>query len=459
MPTTGLRRVIGHGGYFALAFGSIVGSAWVLLLGEWLAMAGPGGASLAFIAGGAVMVLVGLCYAELASRLPRAGAEFLYVREGLGRQPAAIVGWFLTLFLVAFCAFEGIALGTLIEALLPAARGTTLYSVQGTAVTDSGIVIGIVGALAIGGLNLGAVAGSVGVQKLVTAGFIGLSLVLIGLGMLLGDSANLAPAFARPDGRSWAGGALWIFATCAVLFNGYQAALYAIEERAPDVTLRGVVASMLAGIVAAAAFYTLIVLAAAQAMPWAALVGTPLPAVTAFAALTPGRGLGVLVLVAALVSLLKTWNALLMMVTRLLIAQSRAGLLPPALQVLAGNGAPAIAVYWVTGLSMAGMLLGRGGIVPILGMSTICVAVTAALCLGVLLRLRRTDPDHQGFCVPGGRWVIRLAFAGASAMAGFAVVEPALRGGLPLEWLMILGWGGLGLLLARRQAAPKRMST
>jgi len=111
--------VVGRGGFFALSFGSIVGSGWIVLLGEWLRLAAPAGALLALLAGGMLMAAIGLCYAELAARMPRAGAELRYVADTLGPRVAFPVGWFLTLFLVAICAFEGTALPWLLGLLLP----------------------------------------------------------------------------------------------------------------------------------------------------------------------------------------------------------------------------------------------------------------------------------------------------------------------------------------------------
>ena len=80
-----LRGNIGRFQYLALGFGTMIGSAWVILLGDWLGKAGPGGAVLGFVAGGVVVVLVGACYAELAGYLPEAGSEFVYARRVYGR--------------------------------------------------------------------------------------------------------------------------------------------------------------------------------------------------------------------------------------------------------------------------------------------------------------------------------------------------------------------------------------
>jgi amino acid transporter len=80
----GLARRITAPGYFVLAFGTIVGSAWMVLMGEWVAPAGPGGAMLAFIAMCVMMVPMAGAYAELMARVPRAGSESVFVEAAFG---------------------------------------------------------------------------------------------------------------------------------------------------------------------------------------------------------------------------------------------------------------------------------------------------------------------------------------------------------------------------------------
>ena len=145
--TASMQRVIGPAGYFALAFGSIVGSAWVIVLGDWLKSAGPGGTVLGFIAGGIVMICVAACYGELAARMPRAGGEFRYVLESLGRPYAFAVGWFIAFGYASFTAFEGIAFAWFIELLVPALRGPVLYRILDHDVTLGSVTLGIAGAL------------------------------------------------------------------------------------------------------------------------------------------------------------------------------------------------------------------------------------------------------------------------------------------------------------------------
>jgi len=449
------RRVIRPAGFFALSFGSMVGSGWIILLGDWLRRAAPGGALLAILAGGILMALVGCCYAELAARLPRAGGDFLYALEGLGRTAGFVVGSFITLFLVSMCAFEATAVGWLVTELIPAAQGKALYHILGESVTTDGLVLGLIGATTVCVLNLRGIRSSVLFQRVVTFTFLGVMCLLIVCGFVFGSAQNLQPMFQPPDGHSWTTGSLWIFAQCAMLLNGFQAALYVIEERAEGVSVRQATASMVGGIVAAAVFYAAVILAAGRMLPWQQILSAHLPAVAAFNALSPTGIVGVIILLVSIASTAKTWNALVLMASRILLAQARAGMVPAALGRLNERAAaPANAILLVTLVSIAGLVLGKGALIPIINMATICITLILVLALVVLLRLRHKDARSPGYEVPGGRSAILVCLTGAVLMAGFAFLNPLLQrpGHLPLEWMLMTAWGCASLILSRISA-------
>ena len=446
------RRVIRPAGYFALSFGSMVGSGWIILLGDWLRRAAPGGALLAFLAGGVLMGLVGCCYAELAARLPRAGGDFLYALEGLGRTAGFIVGSFITLFLISMCAFEATAVGWLVTELIPAAQGKSLYHILGESVTTDGVVLGLMGATLACVLNLRGVASSVTFQRVVTFTFIGVMGLLILCGFVFGAARNLQPMFQPPGGQSWFLGALWIFAQCAMLLNGFQAALYVIEERASDVSVRTATLSMVGGIAAAAVFYAAITVAAGRMLPWQQILPAHLPAVAAFNVLSSSGLVAAIILLVAIASTAKTWNSLLLMASRILVAQARAGMVPAALGRLnARAGAPANAILLVTSITIAGMALGKGALIPIINMAVICITLILVVALTVLLRLRHKNPQSPGYAVPGGRLTLLVCLTGVAAMAAFAFFGPLLQhpGQLPLEWMLMAAWATLSLIFSR----------
>jgi hypothetical protein len=88
-------------------------------------------------------------------------------------------------------------------------------------------------------------------------------------------------------------------------------------------------------------------------------------------------------------------------------------------------------------------------------MVSICIALSMILCIVVLLKRIRldarssSDTPTPGFVVPGGRPVIVLALVAAVAMISAALVQPLLRGAtaIPLEWILLAGWGALGAIV------------
>jgi len=65
-----LPQSLGRRDVLTLAFGAMIGWSWVVLSGTWLAQGGLGGTLLAFLIGGAIMLVIGSVYAELASACP-----------------------------------------------------------------------------------------------------------------------------------------------------------------------------------------------------------------------------------------------------------------------------------------------------------------------------------------------------------------------------------------------------
>jgi APA family basic amino acid/polyamine antiporter len=448
-PTSSaLRTAIGRGGFFSLAFGAIVGSGWVVVLGDWLASAGPGGAALGFLAGALVMVLVALCYGELAARSAAAGGEFLYALETFGRFPAFLVGWFLTLYSVAVCAFEAIALAWMLRSAVPAIALPTAYHIGNSVVAWDALLVGIGGAVAIAALHSRGAGSAIRFQNIVTYSFIAVSVFLIALGLCAGDQRNLQPLFAAPADGSWLAGACWVFATCAYFLNGWQAAIHAIEERRAALSPRQIIACVVAAIAASALFYCGIILSCASTMPWRRLTTLELPAAAAFRAIGFHGIFGTVVLVAAAISLTKTWSAMTWMSSRLIFAQARLGLLPQWLaQVDPSTGAPRRALFVTGTFTVLGVAAGRSAILPIVDMVSLCLALSIILCLIILLR-RRQHGAPPSYTVPGGTPVIAAALLGAIAMVGIAIVQPFLRsnGAIPPEWLILAGWGALGIL-------------
>jgi APA family basic amino acid/polyamine antiporter len=448
-----LRGNIGRFQYLALGFGTMIGSAWVILLGDWLGKAGPGGAVLGFLAGGVVVVLVGACYAELAAYLPEAGSEFIYARRVYGRGLAFTVGWFLVLYLLSVTVFEALAFAWIVETVLP-----------GTAP----LPVGIGGALVIASLNLRGAQLAVISHTFLTYSFFAVVVFILLLLLANGSTHNAAPWFAATNGRNWWLGSGAIFAFCAYALNGFQTIPHAIEERSGHTSLRAIGWIMVGSIFAAAAFYCLVVIAASVIVPWRGLVSAPLPMVAAVRNLPHGELFAMALLIATAASLLKAWNGVFMMAVRLLVAMARAGCVPGVFARLHPRfQSPAPAVLAAGACNIAGIFLGKRAIEPITDMSAMVLTLTYAMCCWTVLRIRRHGAPGARACVadgvtaggatadgssPGGAatWLVWLALIGSSLMAACAFLTPFWQQpGFPLEYQLLAAWGLLGWMVWR----------
>src|SRR6185312_5577796 len=93
----GLKRALGPVHLLLLGIGCILGAGIYVLPGAAAAQfAGPA-VMLSFVLAGAACALTALCYAELASVMPAAGASYTYCYASLGEVFAWALGWLLML--------------------------------------------------------------------------------------------------------------------------------------------------------------------------------------------------------------------------------------------------------------------------------------------------------------------------------------------------------------------------
>lgn len=435
MSVGGLKRSLGLVHLAAIGMGTTIGVGWIVVTGSWIIDAGPGGAALAFVLGGAVMALVALCYAEVASRLPEASGEYGYVSSVAGRGAGFAVGWLLLLGFVGICCFEGLALAWLISVLTPDATGPMLYTSLGAPVRVLDLCVVIGGALFFSAVNYAGAHESAQVQVFVTALKIGLSVVFIAMGLGLGEAANLAPAF-EPMYAPWRG-VLAVLLIVPAWFCGFNALPQALEEAKTRPTRATLAALLMLVIVLTALFYVAVIGATAAAAPRAVMAASELPVVVAIEAVAGPWG-GRIVLVTGVVALLSAWNAAMFAASRLLFTLARDGSAPAFLaRVHPSHGTPHNAVLFIGAVALLGGLMGRAFIEPLIQMGAIGFAgAFVATCL-VALTIR------------GPARVIKLsALVGAAALGGIIILSLAdmVQRNAIAEMSALGGWIVLGFI-------------
>jgi len=214
-----VSNVIGGGIFFVpIIVAGLVPSAWAMLA--------------VWAAGGVLAFAGAMAYAELASLRPRAGGEYVYLRDAYGRPAAFLTGW--TSFVAGFSgaiAAASLALADYLGRFVPlAADRTALISVPlpGLALTVTPQAIVALAAIAL--ISLVHVGGTGRVVHNVLAGLKVSALllfILIGFALGTGNAANLGGT--HVVGAPATG---WLLALIPVMFaySGWNAAAYVAEE-------------------------------------------------------------------------------------------------------------------------------------------------------------------------------------------------------------------------------------
>ncbi|MEX2531631.1 MAG: APC family permease [Gemmatimonadota bacterium] len=444
-----LRKSIGGVGFFALAFGSMIGIGWVTAMGGWLASAGPVGAMLGFALGGALMIFIGLCYAELTPMLPVAGGEVAYAYKASGTGRAFFFGWFLAFGYLSVSAFEAISIGLILSYMLPWIDLWPLYQVGGATVYASHLVLALFFTGLITGINYMGVRWAAGFQILLTGAFVAVTLIFIVAGLAGGELAHLDPAFAVPGRVGILGGIAAVFVTAPFWYVGFDTIAQGAEEAKGGFPPRRLGTLILSSIVGATLFYLVLILAVAMTGPWTEIVEGRLPTAEAFGAAFGSPFLVNLVLVAALIGLFTSWNGFFLAGTRVLFALGRGRMVPPWLGATHPHfGTPANAIVLAGVVTFLGAMLGRGAMLSFVNVGSFCIALVFFGVAHSTLRLRRTDPGrYRPYRIPGGTLVPWVALAGALFILAVMLI-PGSGAALswPLEWMILASFSLLGAL-------------
>ena len=436
----GLRRVLGPVDLTLLGIGAIIGAGIFVLTGVAAAtQAGPA-IVLSYLVAGTACAFSALAYAELAAAIGGCGSAYGYSYAGLGEIVAWIIGWDLILeYGVATSAVAIGWSGYMNNAL--AAAGLSLPELLQKGPWEGGL-INLPAALIV--LTLAVLLG-IGVRESVRVNAV---MVLV---KLFAIAVFVAVAASNVDPSNWSpfmpfgwegvmGGAALIF----FAYIGFDAVSTAAEEaRNPQ---RDLPIGILVSLGVCTLIYILVagLLTAVVAYP-SLNVGSPVADVMLRLGYPWAAGV---IAVGAIAGLTTVMLVLYYGLTRVFLAMSRDGLLPPAFAELNPRTATPVRVILVAGLLMAAIagLTPIGDVAELVNIGTL--AAFFLVCLGVVF-LRYTHPDlPRPFRTPFSPLIPLL---GAACCLYLAAQLPLVT------WLRFGLWLGLGLVVyfgySRRHSA------
>ena len=389
-PRDALRRVLGLRDAVFLVVASVIGSGIFLTPGPVAALLpDPGWILVAWLAGGLLSLAGALANAELGAMFPRAGGDYVYLREGIHPAAGFMVGW-LT--------FGVIYTGTIaaVSAALAEAIAVPLGWGRGATVALAVAATLLCSALNYVGVRWGALANNV--TSIVKLGAL-TGFALLGLAIGEGDWARLTPPFAGGAGEVTL--SAFALAMSPILFSylGWNATVYvASEVRDPG---RNLPRSLFLGLGLCTGFYLLINSVYLYAIPVSELASVQ-DAGSAAATRLFGAEAAAVVSMFVLVSIFGTLNATVLVGPRIAYAMALDGLFVGAAdRVTRSFQTPGVAIV-IQAFVACGLLLVLQGFPSALDFTTFAILMAASPTswrCSLCERVSRIAPARTG---PGG---------------------------------------------------------
>lgn len=446
-----MAKVMGRSDILALAFGAMIGWGWVVLAGEWVKQAGWLGATIAFIIGGIMCIFVGLCYAELVPMLPMAGGAMAYTYRAFGYKGAWIAIWACAFAYVGVAAWEGIAIATAIDYVIPIPKLWHVWNVAGYDVYLSWALIGILSGLYISYLNYKGGKSAATFQKVATLGLAISGVVFVAGGFVVGDAKEYMGV-----AITGSKGIVSVLLMAPAMFVGFDVIPQSAEEM--NIPLKAISKILLLSIALACSWYVLMCIGIAMAAPASVRVGEGVAIADAAAFMFGTPLMGKFMIAGALCGIITSWNGFVLGGARILFAMGRAKMLPPIFGKLHPKyNSPYVAIIVIGIICFFSPLLGKKALVWFVDASGLGVMVTYLMACLSFLVIRKKEPNlKRPYKVPNG---ILVGWLGVVCSIGFILLFlPGSPSGLvwPYEWGLVLAWAVFGIILAVMNTAANK---
>lgn len=370
---------------------------------------------------GAMYALLGAnALAELGTLIPRSGGQYVFVRRGLGDYPGFVAGWSDWLSTCGTTAVVAIALGEYAVGLFPEFREARVVAL---AVVAALTIVQWVGVRAGGWM-----------QNVTTLVKILALLFFVAACFWLGSRSPV-------DGTALAierEGALFVVFILALqqvifTFDGWAAVIYFSEEvKDPG---RNIPRAMLSGVAIVAILYILVSLAFLRVVSLPSIAGSELAAGVVVERLFGAGGHDVLRVFAVLI-LLSTVSAKVLMAPRVVYSMAKDRLFPSAATDVNRGGTPDVALL-ISSLVAAAFII-TGTFEAVVAKLAFFFVANYTLSFITLFVLRRREPDApRPYRAWGHPWTTLLAIAASLAFLG-GVIAGDPRGSLHAIVLLAL---------------------
>lgn len=466
------NRALSLWGFFNVGFGAVIGSCWLLLIGDWMIEGGgPVSVVAAFLLGMVLMVPIGSVFGELSAALPFTGGPTEFVARTHGELASTVVGWAFVLGNGIVPAWDTLTLSAILTEVIGPVPGFSwlcgikLYTVFGYSVYLIPSLVAVAVVIFVGKINMDSSLGAARIQLFLSyVQLVGMVVVLVAA-IAHGSPANASPSFAQittspsiagvTEASTPLGGLLAVLAVTPYFFAGFDAVSQRADEAAEGVNWNKFGKVIVLTILASAGFYIVTAYSFGTIEPWQEFVSHRAPAFTALAAASPFAY--IVVLVVAVFCPIGPMNSFVGATNFVLLSMARRGQIPARIaEVDPRTGTQRNAYRIVIATAVLGPFLGTGMLELLAKVASLALSVSYLMISLSCLRMRQTEPDlPRPFRVPAGNVGVMSAALASAFCIGILVVptSPAAIG--PSEWAIVVIWSLLGIalsLVSRRRA-------
>ena len=441
MPALARKLRLHH--YFALAFGTMIGTGWLVLLDDWLGRGGPLGAMLGYAIGGILLLPVGYVYGQWVLRLPDAAGEAAYTAQVFPPIVSYFTGWIMLLAYLIVCPWEAVAVGKVAAYIFPQLNSFPLYSIDGIPVFLPRLLLGVILTLLLAILNYRGIRLSATFQNWTTSIVLFIFILLLGISGVRGSPSNFHPVFSATPLVS----ILLTLQIVPYFLTGFESAPKCAEEAHPDFRGKNYFLAIAMALLTGAFFYVFTIGAVAYIHPWQSLLGHRFATAIAFEQGIGARWPVQLILVMALFGLIQCFNGNFVASTRLFFAFARRGTIPNRFAAIHPTfQTPSAAVIALTIATLIALLLGDAILVPVTEVGSMASATGWFLaCLSFFLVEKRASK----------RAITALGIAVSLSLIAMKVL-PVVPGHFTRsEWLALALWLAIGAALRAISAAAR----
>ena len=440
---TTLARRLRTFDYFTLAFGAMVGAGWLVVMDDWLSRGGPVGAMLGFALGTLLLIPIGYAYSRMVVRFPDCGSEIVYTTTAFHPRVGFFAGWMMLLAYLIVCPWEAVAIGKIAGHFVPVLNTFPLYALGGKPVYLPQVLLGIALTTFLTWINFRGIALTAKFQNWATSLFLLLFAVLVLFGGSKGSLANWQPGFGHAPFVS----ILLMLQIVPYFMTGFESVPKCSEESAEDFRASHYARAIYTALLVGGGFYVLVIAVVAFVAPWQQTSQTGFATAAAFQHASGSALLVNLIFAAAVMSLIKIFNANFVAAARMVFALGRSGSLPRVFgDVHAKNQSPWAAVLLIGAVTIAASFGGDRLLVAIAEVGSFASAVGWLATSASLVKL-------------GSGRERAIAMIGVVVAGSFALLKivPAVPGHFTLmEYVWLAVWIGVGAVSGmrnRRQVA------